>query len=66
MRAAARWRIAVPCALSGVWNSWRARWKRLCRTACGCGRRHHAATMTGELADLFADRDEGVRQIVRR
>ena len=24
----------------------------------------HAATMTGELADLFADRDEGVRRIV--
>jgi (4-(4-[2-(gamma-L-glutamylamino)ethyl]phenoxymethyl)furan-2-yl)methanamine synthase len=31
------------------------------RSPAGAG---HAATMTGELADLFADRDEGVRRIV--
>jgi (4-(4-[2-(gamma-L-glutamylamino)ethyl]phenoxymethyl)furan-2-yl)methanamine synthase len=36
----------------------RARWP-------GLGHAHHAVTMTGEMVDLFADREDGVQRIAR-
>jgi probable H4MPT-linked C1 transfer pathway protein len=56
--------LQVPCAL----------WRGLDQLECAleqalaglpaAAHARHAATMTGELADLFADREEGVRRIV--
>src|SRR5260370_27524610 len=57
--------LQVPCALwRGLEQLEGALEKALAALPVGAADAHHAATMTGELADLFADRDEGVRQIV--
>ena len=57
--------LQVPCALRrGLEQLEGALEKALAALPAGAADAHHAATMTGELADLFADRDEGVRQIV--
>jgi len=57
--------LQVPCPL---WHGLDQLGSALDRAMAGlpveAAQARHAATMTGELADLFADRDEGVRRIV--
>ena len=65
----AAWRVVaalqVPCALwRGLDQLERALAQALAELPPGAAKACHAATMTGELADLFADREEGVRRIV--
>ena len=56
--------LQVPCALwRGLDQLERAVQEALAGLPAAAHARH-AATMTGELADLFADREEGVRRIV--
>jgi probable H4MPT-linked C1 transfer pathway protein len=57
--------LQVPCALwRGIGQLESALEQALGALPAGAVTARHAATMTGELADLFADRDEGVRRIV--
>jgi (4-(4-[2-(gamma-L-glutamylamino)ethyl]phenoxymethyl)furan-2-yl)methanamine synthase len=57
--------LQVPCALwRGLDQLESALEKALAGLPPVAAHARHAATMTGELADLFADRDEGVRRIV--
>ena len=57
--------LQVPCALwQGLDQLERALGQALAGLPPAAAQARHAATMTGELADLFADRDEGVRRIV--
>jgi (4-(4-[2-(gamma-L-glutamylamino)ethyl]phenoxymethyl)furan-2-yl)methanamine synthase len=58
--------LQVPCALwRGLDQLERALDEALAAMPAAAAQARHAATMTGELADLFADRDEGVRRIVQ-
>jgi probable H4MPT-linked C1 transfer pathway protein len=57
--------LQVPCALwRGLPQLQSALEQALASLPSGAAQAPHAATMTGELADAFADRDEGVRSIV--
>jgi (4-(4-[2-(gamma-L-glutamylamino)ethyl]phenoxymethyl)furan-2-yl)methanamine synthase len=57
--------LQAPCALwRGVDQLESALEQALAALPPAAVQARHAATMTGELADLFADRDEGVRRIV--
>jgi probable H4MPT-linked C1 transfer pathway protein len=57
--------LQVPCALwRGIEQLESALEQALGALPAGASTARHAATMTGELADLFADRDEGVQRIV--
>ncbi len=57
--------VQVPCALwRGLDQLERALEQALAELPPAAAQARHAATMTGELADLFADREEGVRRIV--
>ena len=57
--------LQVPCALwRGIGQLESALDQALSALPAGAIAARHAATMTGELADLFADREEGVQRIV--
>lgn len=57
--------LQVPCALwRGLDQLESALEQALAGMPPGATHAHHAVTMTGELADLFADREQGVRRIV--
>jgi probable H4MPT-linked C1 transfer pathway protein len=57
--------LQVPCALwRGLDQLESALEQALLRLPSLAAHARHAATMTGELADLFVDRDEGVQRIV--
>jgi (4-(4-[2-(gamma-L-glutamylamino)ethyl]phenoxymethyl)furan-2-yl)methanamine synthase len=57
--------LQVPCALwRGLNQLEDALDRALAQLPAGALASRHAATMTGELVDLFCDRDEGVRRIV--
>jgi probable H4MPT-linked C1 transfer pathway protein len=58
--------LQLPCALwRGLDQLEGALQQALAQLPAGAAHARHAATMTGELADLFADRDEGVQRIVQ-
>src|SRR6267154_104156 len=55
----------MPCALwRGLDQLEGALEQALARLPAGASAAHQAVTMTGELADLFADRNEGVQRIL--
>ena len=57
--------LQLPCALwRGIEQLERALEQALGALPSAAAGARHAATMTGELADLFADRHEGVQRIV--
>src|ERR1700751_3745560 len=57
--------LQVSCALwRGIGQLESALDQALSALPAGAIASRHAATMTGELADLFADREEGVQRIV--
>jgi probable H4MPT-linked C1 transfer pathway protein len=57
--------LQLPCALwRGFEQLESALQQALAALPGGAAKAHHAVTMTGELADLFADREDGVRRIV--
>ncbi len=55
------WSVAEPFAM---WTSWRGLAERLTQLALARRPRRLVATMTGEIADCFSGRAEGVRHIV--